>query len=119
MKTSYKPVVALLVSLSLAGCGGGGAVNIAPDVTSFENGVIADVEAACQVEPTLASVAALFPIYGTAVASAANAICAAVAKVPVTSAVALLAVGPGTQTGKPIRHNFPSVIVHGHTIDFQ
>jgi hypothetical protein len=105
------------LSIGLTSCASGTGVNVAPDVTAFENGVIADVEAACQVEPVLADVAALFPIYGTAVGAAANAICAAVAKIPKPANMAMIAAPSGS--GKLIRAGFPPVVVHGKIIHFQ
>ena len=117
MNAILKRTTTIMCVLSLGACATGSSVNVAPDVTSFENGVIADVEAACAVEPTLASIAALFPVYGGAVAAAANAVCAAVNAVPAPK-VASLSMG-ASATGAAVRHGFPSVTVHGHVINFQ
>ena len=112
-----KKLIAVLTSLSLGACASG-SVNIAPDVTAFENGVIADVVAACQVEPVLADIAALFPIYGPSASAAANAICAAVAKQVPVPTMAQLARAPSS-IGPTVRLGVPPGIVHGVTVHFK
>jgi len=112
-----KKLIAVLTSLSLGACASG-SVNIAPDVTAFENGVIADVVAACQVEPVLADIAALFPIYGPTASAAANAICSAVAKQVPAPTMALMVKAPSS-IGPTVRLGVPPVIVHGVTVHFK
>jgi len=109
-----KSIVTTCAVLSLAACTSASSVNVGTDITSFENGVIADVEAGCQVEPTLASIAALFPVYGGAIAAAANDVCAAVNAVPAPASLAATM----TTSGAVIRHGFPTVVVRGHKVHF-
>jgi hypothetical protein len=117
MKSRRAVLIDLVIfpSLILSGCAGGS--NLGPDTTAFVNGVIAGVEAGCKVEPLIADVAALFPVFGGSVVAAVNAICAAVTKVTPTTAAPLVAAPSGS--GKLVRLGFPPVVVHGHVVHFQ
>ena len=103
-------VAVLTTSIALSGCASIGSSSTA--IQQFEADVLADAAALCKVEPTVASIALLFPIYGTGAKAAADAICAAVNNTPVANS--MMAVNPTTG----IRRGIAPVVVHGVTVHF-
>lgn len=79
-------VSAALPMVALGGCAGFNSATLQNDVASIEQQVQADANVLCGFIPTVATIAAFIPGFGTVAASAATiatGICAAVAKAPV------------------------------------
>lgn len=116
-------VAILAASLSLGACATtGGASLTSTDITNFEDAIIADVIAGCQIEPSLASVLTLISdsvlpaasAVTTVAATLATTVCTAAKNVtPAASSARSLA---GQTVSIPVVVNGKPVLVTGHRV---